>query len=177
MQRKTSPMLGRYAPDFELPGTDGTVHHLSRYLERFRAIAIIFLSHGCPQSIQVLPQLGALQSEWGDRGFYLIAINANTTRQQAAEGLAPMATFAETHGVTFPYLRDVTQEVAQAFRASFTPEAFLLDHQGIVRYVGHAAEESLHAAAIALLQGQPLATPVPDPSTPELPSTPIHPIR
>ena len=35
--------IGKYAPDFELPGTDGTVHHLARLLEQHRAIAVVFM--------------------------------------------------------------------------------------------------------------------------------------
>jgi peroxiredoxin len=172
MQRKTSPQIGRYAPDFELPGTDGQVHHLARYLERFQAIAIVFLSNACPRSIQQLPGLIELQRELGDRGFTLIGINANDTVQLPCEALGPMGDFARTQGFSFPYLRDVTQDVARAFDASCTPEAFLLDVEGRVRYQGRIEAKAeveggdsagdqadLRSAALALLQGTPLVVP------------------
>lgn len=180
MQRKTSFPIGRYAPDFELPGTDGQVHHLARYLDRFQAIAIVFLSNACSTSTQQLPGLIALQRELGDRGFTLIGINANDTVQLPCEALGPMADFARAQGFSFPYLRDVTQDVARAFGVSCTPEAFLLDRESRVRYQGRveastkdqpegqaggkpedqvATQADLRSAALSLLQGDPIAEP------------------
>ena len=40
--------IGSYAPDFELPGIDNQVHHLSRYLEKFRSVCVISMCNHCP---------------------------------------------------------------------------------------------------------------------------------
>ena len=40
--------VGSYAPDFEIPGIDDQVHHLRRYLEKFRAVGVISMCNHCP---------------------------------------------------------------------------------------------------------------------------------
>jgi len=40
--------IGHYAPDFELPGIDDTVHHLARYLEKFQAVGVVMMRNHCP---------------------------------------------------------------------------------------------------------------------------------
>ncbi|NJR70086.1 MAG: thioredoxin family protein [Synechococcales cyanobacterium CRU_2_2] len=159
--------IGTYAPDFELPGTDQAVHHLARYLERYRAIGIVFLGNTCPAVARYLPRLLALQTELADQGFTLIGINANDTIQSPADSLEHMQQFAQTQALTFPYLRDVTQDVAQTFRVTQTPEFFVLDQSGIIRYRGSIDDCPADAgqvqvrygrdAALAVLQGQELA--------------------
>lgn len=154
-----APMLGRYAPDFELPGIDGNVHHLARYLEHHRAIAIVFLSGTCPQVAQTLPHLLGLQADLYDQGFTCIGISTNDAAQVPADNLDRMAIFAQQQGLTFPYIRDVTQDVAQAFGVSCTPEAFLLDADSRVRYQGSIqveGEPALAEATLALLADQAL---------------------
>ncbi len=165
----TNTVIGAYAPDFELPGADQEVHHLARYLERYRAIGIVFLSNICPVVRQYLPRLQAIQADLQDQDFTLIGINANDLVRSPEDGLEPMGQFAQTHGIIFPYIRDITQDVAHTFQAAKTPEVFLLDQFGIIRYRGaiddapenpEAVQEPyLRTAAIALLQNQPVAVP------------------
>lgn len=147
----TSPMeqaetlIGQYVPDFELPGVDGAVHHLARYLETWQGVGLVFIGNQCPCVQGYLERLKQLQTDFQDQGFTLIAINANDTTEDAAEGLDSMKAFAQTHQLNFPYLRDVTQEIAQGFGATQTPEAFLIDQQGKLRYWG-AIDDSPEAA-------------------------------
>lgn len=126
----------RYAPDFELPGTDGAVHHLSRYLEIFQAVSVVMMSNGCPYVGLYLDRLKQIQMEFQGRGVAIIGINANDDWQFPEESLEKMKTFLSDHQLNFPYLRDVTQEVAQGFGAERTPEVFLIDRSGLIRYRG-----------------------------------------
>ena len=71
-----TPING-YAPDFELPGVDEEVHHLARYLEKFRAIAVIFMCNHCPYVQLYLNRIKELQADFQDRDVTLIGINAN----------------------------------------------------------------------------------------------------
>ena len=162
MQSITNTVIGTYAPDFELPGTDKAVHHLARYLDRYKAVGIVFLSNVCPDVKRVLPQLLQLQADLAPQGFTLIGINPNDTVQASTEGMEAMQQFAQAEALTFPYIRDVTQDVVQAFGASQTPEAFVLDQAGIIRYqgrvTGEGGETPLKDAAIAILQQQPVQT-------------------
>lgn len=128
--------VGSYAPDFELPGIDERVHHLSRYLERFRAVGVIFMCNHCPYVGLYLDRLKNIQAEFAASGFTLIGMNGNDATQVSTESFDNMKTFAQLYQLNFPYLWDSTQDVTRSFGASKTPMAFLIDSDGIVRYKG-----------------------------------------
>lgn len=128
--------IGSYAPDFELPGTDTQVHHLSKYLELYQAVVVVFLSNQCPYVQSYLPRLKQLQADWQERRLAVIGINANDTLHAPEESLENMRSFAEQQQLNFPYLRDVNQDVAKCFGASKTPEAFLMNQEGVLCYKG-----------------------------------------
>lgn len=129
-------MLGSYAPDFELPGIDDSVHHLARYLEKFDAVCVVFLSNSCPIVQLYLDRLKQIQTEFQDQGFTLIGISANDAVQAPEEDLAGMKQFMAKAQLNFPYLRDVTQDVALGFEVKATPEAFVINQRGILYYRG-----------------------------------------
>ena len=135
METTGTPING-YAPDFELPGVDEDVHHLSRYLEKFRAIAVIFMCNHCPYVQLYLNRMKELQADFQDRDVTLIGINANDPNQQPDDSFENMKIFAANNLLNFPYIRDVAQDVAESFGASKTPEVFLLDQDGRLRYKG-----------------------------------------
>lgn len=166
---KTGTKVGSYAPDFELPGTDGSVHHLARYLEKYQVVGVVFISDRCPYVRAYLDRLKQLQTEFKKRNVTLIGINSNDATQFPEECLENMMTFKATHHLNFPYIRDVTQDVAKGFGAQKTPEAFLLDSEGVIHYRGQIddnAEEPtavkrqyLQQAMTQLLDGDPISTP------------------
>jgi len=164
--------INSYAPDFELPGVDDEVHHLARYLERFRAVIVVFMSNCCPHVRSSLEGLKGLQTQLQPQEVTLVGINANDATRSPEDSFEKMKAFADSNDLNFPYIRDVNQDVAQCFGARTTPEAFLLDHQGILRYrgsidkapeeTGGATPGSLRAAVAQLLRGEaiePAVTP------------------
>lgn len=128
--------IGHYAPDFELPGVDDTVHHLARYLEKFQAVGVVIMCNHCPYVHLYLDRLKQIQSDFQSQSFTLIGINANDDQQYPTDSFEKMKTFAQEKSLNFPYLRDVTQEVAQSFAAERTPEIFLIDRSGVICYNG-----------------------------------------
>lgn len=167
---KATLTIGSYVPDFEIPGVDGEVHHLSRYLEQFRAVGVIVMCNHCPYVKLYLESLKQLQAEIGAQGATLVGINPNDETRVPEDSFAAMKSFAATHQLNFPYLRDVTQEVAREFGAARTPEAFLIDQTGRLRYSGgiddqpqnpaSAQQHYLHDAILQLLAGEEITHPV-----------------
>jgi peroxiredoxin len=145
----TYPSIGNYAPDFELPGTDGLVHHLTRYLERFQAVGVIMMCNHCPYVQMYLDRLKQIQAEFQAQGFTLVGINANDDQSYPEDSFAKMTAFAAEHQLSFPYLRDLTQDVARSFGAERTPEAFLIDRLGIVRYRGAIDDHPQNSQSVA----------------------------
>lgn len=144
----TGTPINSYAPDFELPGVDEEVHHLSRYLEKYRAIAVIFMCNQSPSVQLYLDRLKELQADFQDRDVTLIGINANDANQHPDDSFENMKIFAANHQLNFPYIRDVAQDVAESFGASKTPEVFLLDQDGRLRYKGLIDDNADDPAAV-----------------------------
>ncbi len=137
--------IGKYAPDFELPGIDNEVHHLRRYLEKYRAVGVISMCNCCPYVGLYVDKLKKLQIELGKEGFTLIGVNGNIALNNPNESFDNMKAFARKNQLNFPYLWDSTQDVTRSFGAIKTPMAFLIDRDGIVRYKGQVdsnAQES-----------------------------------
>jgi peroxiredoxin len=128
--------IGSYAPDFELPGIDYAVHHLTRYLEKFRVVGVVIMGNHCPYVRQYLDRLKQIQADFQAQEFTLVAINGNDEQRYPEDGFEPMKAFATEQQLNFPYLRDITQDVVRSFGAKHTPEAYLLDRTGIIRYRG-----------------------------------------
>lgn len=168
MEKLGTP-VGSYAPDFELPGTDSAVHHLGRYLGRYRAIAVVFMCNHCPYVRLYLERLKQIQAEFESQGFTLVGINSNDSNRFPEDSFDNMKVFAADHQVNFPYLWDGTQDVAQGFGAQKTPEAFLLNQQGILCYHGSVDDNPddpgavtmnyLRDAITQVLAGQPVTHP------------------
>lgn len=164
----TETAMGSYAPDFEIPGVDGKVHHLARYLEQFRAVGVIIMGNHCPYVQLYLERLRQLQAEFTEQSFTLVGINANDDSQFPEDSFEQMKTFAVEQRLNFPYLRDVTQEVARGFGAECTPQAFLIDQAGVLRYSGAIDDNPqdagtvknfyLRDAIVQLLSGNEIVT-------------------
>ncbi|MCF4966406.1 thioredoxin family protein [Nostoc sp. CMAA1605] len=165
--------VGDYAPDFELPGIDNQVHHLSRYLDNFGVVGVVSIRHHCPYVNLYINRLKEIQKEFATAGFVLIAINGSDNTGLPGHNLEKMRDFAERHQLNFPYLWDSTQDVSRSFGTIATPMAFVIDSHGILRYRGQIdnhpqkplakSEDYLRDAIAALLQGKEILIPETEP--------------
>ncbi|MBV9970896.1 MAG: redoxin domain-containing protein, partial [Xanthobacteraceae bacterium] len=69
-------------------------------------------------------------------GIGTIAIMPNDTSAYREDSFDNMKTFAATHGFTFPYVIDETQEVARAYDAQCTPDFFGFNAHDALQYRG-----------------------------------------
>ncbi|GAB1537887.1 thioredoxin family protein [Scytonema sp. NUACC21] len=140
--------VGSYAPDFEIPGIDTQVHHLSRYLEKFRAVGVILMCNHCPYVELYVERLKKIQDQFGSQGVTLIGMNGSDSTLHPSESFENMQAFAKARDLNFPYLWDSTQEVTRSFGTSTTPMAFLIDASGVVRYKGQIDDNPHNSAAV-----------------------------
>ncbi|MBW4467173.1 MAG: thioredoxin family protein [Pegethrix bostrychoides GSE-TBD4-15B] len=159
--------IGSYAPDFEIPGVDGAVHHLAQYLNQFQAVAVVIMCNHCPYVKFYLERLKQIQDEFAAQGVTLIGINPNDEQQFPDDSFEQMKVLAEQQQLNFPYLRDLTQDVARCFGAEKTPQAFLINQSGQLCYRGgiddspqdaaQVKQPYLRTAIAQLLAGEPIA--------------------
>ena len=69
-------------------------------------------------------------------GINTVAISANDAEHYPEDSFANMKRFAETHGFTFPYLYDESQDVARAYGAVCTPDFFGFNDKRELQYRG-----------------------------------------
>jgi peroxiredoxin len=125
---------GERAPDLSLPDTDGVEHPLH---EEGSTSVIVFTCNHCPYALAWHDRIARAASDYAGRGVRFLAVNPNDADRYPADSLEAMQErVAADGGWPLPYLRDESQEAARRFGARTTPDVFVLDGDGRVRYRG-----------------------------------------
>jgi peroxiredoxin len=128
---------------------------LSEAQRDHRAVVVIFRSTLCPYSNYYNDTLRDLVAQYGPKGVLLVAIHSDR-----AETADEIRVHAQKHGHTFPVIRDPNGALARLLDARRTPEVFVLDQNGKLRYHGRIASKlgtpDLRNALDALLAGRPI---------------------
>ena len=127
----TNPLVDKPVADATLPKVDGTGSESLYGDKKQKATVVLFLSSRCPCSGGYDKRNKELADAYASKGIRFVAINSS-----ADETDVEIAAHAKAHGFTFPILRDADHKVADRLDAQVTPEAFVMDAQGILRYHG-----------------------------------------
>lgn len=92
---------------------------------------VIFLSTICPISNEYNARLSTLYQQYSAKGVRFAFLNANSN-----ETAADVRTHAKAAEFPFPVYRDAGNVVADRLEAEVTPEAYLFDRDGVLRYRG-----------------------------------------
>lgn len=125
---------GEKAADFSLKNGDGKEVKLSDYSGK--NVVAIFVSVRCPYSNAYNKTMAKLANDYAEKGVVVIGINANST--ETAEDMAAHA----TKNFPFVVVKDVDNKIADFYGATVTPEAFLIDGTGTIRYHGALGNSS-----------------------------------
>jgi peroxiredoxin len=126
---------GAPAPGFELPGVDGRTHTLASFADK-PVLVVVFSCNHCPYVQAFEERMVAVQRDYASKGVQLVAINSNDERDYPEDGFDHMVARAKAQGYNFPYLRDATQRVADAYGAVCTPHVLVFDRARTLRYQG-----------------------------------------
>jgi len=127
--------LGTPAPDFDLPGVDGKRYSLASFASK-PALVVIFSCNHCPYVKDYETRMVAIQGDYAAKGVQLVAINSNDDRTYPEDSFPEMVKRAKERGFSFPYLRDETQKVVEAYGGICTPHVFAFDTKRVLRYRG-----------------------------------------
>lgn len=117
--------VGQAVAGFELPGVDGAMHGLDAFADA-QAAVVLFIGNNCPCVEAYDERMVWMTDYLARQQVPVLAINANSADRRFGESLADMQQRADSAGYNFPYLIDEDQSVARRFRATRTPEAFVL---------------------------------------------------
>ena len=94
------------------------------------ATAIVFLYKDCPMCKKAAPFMEDLWRSNRGRGVQVLGVFIDGTSP------AELEKFQKEYGLTFPLLLDAGGKLASALSATVVPEAFVLDQENKVRYLG-----------------------------------------
>ncbi|OVE86241.1 thioredoxin family protein [Natronolimnobius baerhuensis] len=125
LESDTQLEAGDAAPAFELEGADGKTYTLESFADN-DALLVVFTCNHCPYAQAKFDLLNEIAAEYDD--VAVVGINPNDAEEYPEDSLESMAEFVEDGTVQYDaYLRDDTQEVAQAYGAVCTPDPFLFE--------------------------------------------------
>ena len=127
--------FGWKAHDFALKGVDGKTYALAD-VRGPKGTLVVFICNHCPYVKASIDRIVAEAKALREIGIGTIAIMPNDTEPYRANSFENMKMFAKTHGFTFPYVIDETQEVAHAYGAQCTPDFFGFNAQDELQYRG-----------------------------------------
>lgn len=156
--------IGRVVPPIDLRDTAGARWSLSS-AEGERATVVAFLNFNCPVSNNSVPTLNALAERFGTQGVTFVAVVCDAADAAEVDRLA-----AESK-IACRVLFDPEKVAAAHFRATTTPQVFVLDGNRVLRYSGlvdnlytsrlvrqpKAGAEHLADALAAIVAGQEVA--------------------
>jgi peroxiredoxin len=121
--------LNRLAPDFSLPMVEGGRFSLSAW--RGFVVVVNFWSAECTWSRRADVLLVYRALTWEPKGVRIVGVACN-----ANEPESEVRYEAQYRNLKYPVVLDTEQRVTNLYKAEMTPEFFVLDRQGTVRYTG-----------------------------------------
>ncbi len=123
---------GERAPAFALPNQAGEIVQLADFLGH--VVLVEFWSSSCSACQAAMPHLEELQEEFADRGLIVVTITINRNvegewQYLAQNGFTQFVALRESDPIAKPTMNE--------YGVSRIPHAFLIDHQGVIRFTGH----------------------------------------
>jgi peroxiredoxin len=136
--------IGDRATDFKLKSVDGKMYSMSDF-KGAKGFIVVFTCNHCPFAMKYEDRINALAKKYKPEGYILLAINPNDPAVQPEDSFELMKVRAKEKGFAFPYLFDEGQKIYPQYGATKTPHAFLLDKNGVVKYIG-AIDDNVDSA-------------------------------
>jgi len=147
--------VGVVVPDFGMPTLDGRQFSLAEAEKTHTGVVILFLSTICPYSNYYNDLIRDISREFEKKGVAFVGVNSGKL-----ETLEEVRAHARGHGHTFDIIKDPDSRIADLLDARRTPEVFLLDSRGTLRYHGRIASKisspDLKNALESFLAGRPI---------------------
>lgn len=134
------PLIGKPAPDFDLPGTEGRFR-LSEQRGR-RVVLLFYPGDETPVCTKQFCSYAARPDDMAALDAVVVGISA--------QDVASHEKFTEHHGLNVPLLADTEKAVAKSYKVSapvlgVRRATFIVDEQGIVRFA------HVHALGLSFL--------------------------
>jgi hypothetical protein len=169
--------VGEAAPDFTLTDSNGKSESLSQF--KGKTVVLEWNNPECP-FVGKHYGSGNMQKQQGDAtasGVVWLTVNSGAPGKQGAlDAAGANAYVAKVGGKETAYLLDPDGKVGQLYGARTTPHMYIIDPQGVLRYMGgidsikstdvediRKATQYVPQALAELKSGKPVSVPVSEP--------------
>jgi len=143
--------IGEKAPAFTMKDLEGNEHSLADF--KGRIVVLEWFCPTCPysggksrNSIHTTGQVKKLHEDLKkvDEDVVYLTIDSSTHKMRmSAEDLTKKdADLAKTLGIKTPILIDADTSVAKAYKAKTTPHCYVIDGDGVLRYMGAFSDQA-----------------------------------
>ena len=133
---KISP--GQVAPNFSLKDINGKQHSLQAYRGKF--VVVGFVGVKCSIANAYISRMNTIANEYKFRDVVMLGINSN-----ANEPVKIIKPHIQKNKIGFPVLKDEKNIIANEYGAFVTPEVYVIDKEGTLRYHGRVDNTSNEA--------------------------------
>lgn len=137
--------VGAKAPDFTLTDINGEKHTLSDYTKEGKTVVLEWFSPDCPfvkkHYRDDTGTMLAIQNDMKDQPVVWLRINS-AREGHPTTGVVHNKAAADNWGITTPILLDGSGQVGNSYNAKRTPEMYIIDDQGVLRYHGAIDNDS-----------------------------------
>ncbi len=123
--------VGQMAPDFALPDLEGQTVRLSSL--RGCVVILEFWASWCGPCRATLPKVLSLAEKYKDKGVKVVGVSLDYRAEEAQRFLDQLGARLLTVWGSYWEAR----QVAEKYGVTGIPRTFVLDRQGVIRFVGH----------------------------------------
>lgn len=139
-----SPAASQQRPNLRLPDLEGRQRQLDEY--RGQVVLVNFWASWCTPCLDEMPSIQRLAAAMQGTPFAVIGVNVG-------EGERRVRAMAERLGLGFPVLLDQDSAVFNQWGATVLPTTYVLDGEGVVRYLGRGPLEWDSGDVVEMLKG------------------------
>ncbi len=129
---------GARAPEIGLEDLSG--HRVTMGSLRGKVVLVDFWASWCEPCAAEMPVLEGLHTQYASQGFTVLGVSQD-------RNVSNVRQFLGRHHVSFPVVHDASHAVAGRFSPPRMPSSYLVDRNGVVRFV-HAGYRSGDARAL-----------------------------
>ncbi len=156
----TEPAIGSLCPEFNLPAVDGRAYSRNDFFGK--PMLVMFICNHCPYVKAIEDRLISLGHDLAALGVATVGICSNDPVTYPDDSFENLKIRWSDKKYSFPYLHDLSQNVAKTFGAVCTPDFFLYDSNHKLYYRGrlddswkdpaHVTRRELFLAAKAMVE-------------------------
>ena len=139
--------FGAKAISFSLKGIDEKTYNLEE-IKGENGTLVMFICNHCPYVKGVIDRLVADVIDLQKKGIGCVAIMSNDTEKYPEDSFENMKQFSKKNNFTFPYLYDLTQEIAKEYGAVCTPDFFGYNKNLELQYRGRLDNAGISGEAL-----------------------------